>query len=291
MNERKKWKAFLLIALGALLLDLALSPLRGYFLGMPFSAGFSFFVLGIYTYLCIRKCKKVEPYIVFLAVLVGWSLINIPIRIVVWDNGMVSLLETIMRILGIIAGYLFWKSGNIWRAIILIGGLWLSIYVYFWGYKNWTYYLNYGSVSGNIEMKETSDPILFITNQQDTVRVGGSLKEEKIFLLEFWTTTCGQCFRSFPKVQAFYEKYKNNPEIALYAVNVPYRKDKEDRAFEMIKELKYSFPVGVYVGKNGSLNKYGVNGYPTVLVVNKEGNIIFRGDMEKAIDVVEKLLK
>jgi len=39
--------------------------------------------------------------------------------------------------------------------------------------------------------------------QLDTVK-------NKLIVLDFWTTTCGVCFKSFPDYEKIYLKYKDN---------------------------------------------------------------------------------
>lgn len=109
----------------------------------------------------------------------------------------------------------------------------------------------------------------------------------KIVLLDFWTT-CGICFEKFPQVQAVHDKYKNDSSVMILAVNKPIEEDKPNQAFNDIRENGYSFPV--VVTKDEDLaERFGVKGYPTTFVVNRNGQIVYKGDIEGAVKMVDEL--
>jgi thiol-disulfide isomerase/thioredoxin len=47
----------------------------------------------------------------------------------------------------------------------------------------------------------------------------------KIVVFDFWSTSCGVCFREFPEYDRVYQKYRNRDDIAMYAVNLPFKRD------------------------------------------------------------------
>jgi thioredoxin-related protein len=74
----------------------------------------------------------------------------------------------------------------------------------------------------------------------------------------------------------------------ILAVNKPIEEDKPNQAFNDIREKGYSFPVVVI--KDADLaEKFGVKGYPTTFVVNQNGQIVYKGDIEGAVKMVEEL--
>ena len=66
--------------------------------------------------------------------------------------------------------------------------------------------------------------------------------------------------------------------------------DKEGDAFQIIKERGHSFPV-LICKDIATLKALNITCYPTVLVVNREGELVFRGDIEDADKKIEELLK
>ncbi len=93
----------------------------------------------------------------------------------------------------------------------------------------------------------------------------------KVVFIDFWATWCGPCIRSFPGLQKLYDKYKNNPDVVIAAVNVWERV--EDR-FASVKSFldknPYSFPI-YFDLKDEMVKGYGVTGIPSKFILDKNG--------------------
>jgi thiol-disulfide isomerase/thioredoxin len=107
-------------------------------------------------------------------------------------------------------------------------------------------------------------------------------------LLDFWTTTCGVCFKKFPQVQAVHEKYQNDSSVKVLAVNTPLEEDKPNQAFNDIHKRGHIFPV-VITKDEDLAEKFGVKGYPTTFVIDRNGQIVYKGDIEGAVKQVDLL--
>lgn len=98
----------------------------------------------------------------------------------------------------------------------------------------------------------------------------------KVVLLDFWIFHCGYCQASVPKLNALQEKFKGQ-KFNLLTVNVTDSKELIDL---FIKKTKSEFPI-LYRG--GEIAKqYGVVGYPTVVLIGKDGKVIYSGIFEQA---------
>ena len=99
----------------------------------------------------------------------------------------------------------------------------------------------------------------------------------KVVVLDFWATWCGPCKQAFPYVQKVYEKYKDNPEVMILAVNTWERETGFERqrvVKKFLEENKYTFPV-VY-DESGVVEKYKVEGIPTQFFIDRKGAIQFK---------------
>lgn len=68
------------------------------------------------------------------------------------------------------------------------------------------------------------------------------LDNSKIIVLDFWSTSCGICFKKFPDLELTYNKYKNNDKVQVFAVNVPLDEDKFSKTVKILDSIGYKFP-------------------------------------------------
>ena len=101
--------------------------------------------------------------------------------------------------------------------------------------------------------------------------------ENKVLVLNLWTSSCKYCFINFPKFNRFYNEFKDDVEI--YSVGLPYEGQSISQLDSLIMKFNYDFPV---VYSKNSLQyfskKYNVKSVPAVLIINKKGNIIFNNN-------------
>lgn len=91
----------------------------------------------------------------------------------------------------------------------------------------------------------------------------------KYVVLDFWGSWCGWCIKGFPKMKEYYAKYSGKFEILGIACN-----DSEQAWKDAIK--KHELPwKHVYNPQNSDvLEKYGIQGFPTKILVGPDGKIV-----------------
>lgn len=109
----------------------------------------------------------------------------------------------------------------------------------------------------------------------------------KWVIIDFWGSWCGWCIKGFPKLKDAYEQYQPELEIIGVDCNEPeanWRKGVE----------KYKLPwVNVYNPEGSTvLRDYGVQGFPTKVIVTPEGKIadITVGENPYFFDTLAKLI-
>lgn len=187
---------------------------------------------------------------------------------------------------GVISGYVYWKGKKPVNMFPFVLGSLIAVLMVFQGWDYWIHKYNFGTFTGKVEAYNL--PIKFeVFDRQKNLITDDNFKN-KIVLLDFWTTTCGVCFKKFPQVQSVYDRYEKDDSVKILAVNSPLEEDTPNQAFEMIKEREYDFPV--VITKDKSLaEKYGVKGFPTTFVINRNGQIVYKGDIEGAVKMVDEL--
>jgi len=282
-----RWYLLFLIVIMSLLIEMITSPLRGYVSTMACSV-VTFVIYFVFINLILKKySSNLKPKWILLACLIGCSLLQLPLRIVHFNSTLGTLPDFLFHLLGIFMGYLFYFSSKYVKSGIVVASLLCCTFLYFKGYNLWLHKLNFGTFSGIVQNQAE------IPNFQFTDKDGKTITNMdfvgKYTILDFWNTGCGVCFREFPQFEEQYVKYRSNNNMAIYAVNIKLPRDKEGISFEIISERGYSFPT--LQGEEGVQKIFGVEVYPTVVVLNSAGAMIFRGNKEKAFSFIESELK
>ncbi|PKQ60726.1 hypothetical protein BZG01_20535 [Labilibaculum manganireducens] len=112
----------------------------------------------------------------------------------------------------------------------------------------------------------------------------------KYLVLDFWGSWCGWCIKGFPKMKEYYEKYKDQLEILGIACN-----DTEDKWKKSVEENELNW---LQVINNKDIEKdvsvmYGVQGYPTKIILDKDKKIIakFRGESDDFYKKLDELMR
>jgi thiol-disulfide isomerase/thioredoxin len=236
---------------------------------------------------CIYRYEKhLSTGLIVLALMIGVWFLNIPIRILDFNGSLLSLPDPLVHSLGVICGTLYWRMKRPLNFAALVLCSLVPVYMYFQGYDRWLDKLNYGTFTGRVEAHAL--PVKFEAFDEQKNIVGENDLNGKIALLDFWYTGCGICFEKFPHVQAAYDKYKDDAAVKIMAVDWPLGDDQPGQAFSMIREEGYTFPV-VIAGNEELPEKLGVKVYPTTLVIDRQGKIVYRGDIEGAAAMVDEL--
>lgn len=108
----------------------------------------------------------------------------------------------------------------------------------------------------------------------------------KLVLLEFWIFHCGYCQAAVPKLNDLQAKYKDK-NFQLLAVNIA---NSENQIGLFIEKFKPEFPI-LYQGESIA-KQYGVYFYPTIVLVGKDGKVIYSGEFntEKIDELISRNL-
>jgi thiol-disulfide isomerase/thioredoxin len=104
-------------------------------------------------------------------------------------------------------------------------------------------------------------------------------------LVVFWATWCPPCRREIPVLKEMYVKY--GTKLNLLGVAVNYRQTEKDVArFSEANSLQYTV---LWDAENKAADNYCVSGIPTVVLVDPEGVIRFRGGhiSESLVDLLD----
>lgn len=237
---------------------------------LPLPWNFLFRYLVTVTFVIIYLKKTRTSFLnVILIFFWGFVLPDIIIRLFEYDSFEVySFADLILEIVAFFSTYIGFYNKNWLFAIV-------SFVILIFGVKDLYQFAVYGNFKGHESIKITK-PVVVVNNNRDTFNIINRYKNKTI-VLDFWTTSCGICFKKFPLLQALQEKYKNDTTIIIHAVNIPLKRDSVMQPFKIIENKGYSF--SVVVGLNNIQSIFGIDGYPRVFIL-REGKIVFNGAIE-----------
>jgi thiol-disulfide isomerase/thioredoxin len=192
----------------------------------------------------------------------------------------------IIDLLGILSGFFYLKLKRPFNFMPLAFSSVFVVFMFFLGFDYYKHKQAYQTFTGRIEPYKSQQKIEGIDRQNNPV--DNRAFENKIVLLDFWYTKCGDCFEKFPQLQAFYDKYKDDNSIAVCAINKPIEEDKPNEAFQLVEKKGFTFPVLLPTDVELP-EKFDIRGYPTTLVIDRSGMVVYKGGIEGAVKMVENL--
>lgn len=101
------------------------------------------------------------------------------------------------------------------------------------------------------------------------------LGKEKYVIIDFWGSWCIPCVKGIPQMKSLYEKNKNKIEIVGIACDEP----SIDAWQNAVKRYKLPW-INVYDESLALNKKYGIKNYPTKIIIDPEGTILFKEEGE-----------
>lgn len=217
------------------------------------------------TYLCTKKNKNIKRILLYL----NTPFVSLLFLTCLIGNDFSRGLSYILFVpLSSILGYLYFKFQKYYIPIL---SFFLFIFLSQLIYPNLYSYLKNNKSEKNIIFPKTT----FFDNNKNII----SINNNKIIVLDFWSTSCSICFKKFPDLENIYLKYENNPNIEIYAVNVPEKNDNFDKTVKLLDSIGYTFPK--LYAKSAKEIKVNLNVYsfPHLLIL-KNGKIRYDGVLE-----------
>jgi thiol-disulfide isomerase/thioredoxin len=126
-------------------------------------------------------------------------------------------------------------------------------------------------------------------NPQDTtqtIRLSDFAGKNKYVLLDFWASWCGPCKRAIPEIKKLNDKYAGKGlEVVGIVVS-----DEIDNHLQAAKSLNVTWPQ-IFDAENESRTLYGIEGIPTLILLDKDGTILVRThEKEEIVEKIQDLL-
>lgn len=127
-------------------------------------------------------------------------------------------------------------------------------------------------------------PHFTLLNDKDE-RVSLNDFQGKYIVLDFWGTWCGYCVKGIPRMKEYYLKFQDKVEF----LSIDCRDFKQAWLNAIAKyDLNW---INLYAENEEITDKYGIEGYPTKIIIDKEGKIILKstGESDEFYDKMDEL--
>lgn len=96
----------------------------------------------------------------------------------------------------------------------------------------------------------------------------------KVVLLEYWTTNCGACIDKFAYTDKITENLTQKDQVVVLALNAGFRENIEDfRKFLSKHQARYPKLTFLMDTANYTARNLGIDGFPHEIILDKKGNI------------------
>jgi len=103
--------------------------------------------------------------------------------------------------------------------------------------------------------------------------------EGKVLVLDFWNSRCAACFKLFPDFEKLKNKFHEREDMVFFAINSPTGREKPGDAASIMDQLEYSFE-SLYLLSPDAFRDFGVQYFPTLVIINKDQTEILRMSIE-----------
>lgn len=119
----------------------------------------------------------------------------------------------------------------------------------------------------------------------NSIKLSDYMEEGKYLLVDFWASWCGPCRRAMPHLAGIAKDHSKTINVLSVGVWEESKAD-NDKAREDLEMTWNTF----FDKDSKSADEYGISGIPTLLLVNPEGTIVYRGHDPEAVDAKIKEL-
>ena len=280
----KKYLIAFVLSMGV---DLIVALTRG-FIGSLTALAIGYSLFTVFTILICRRFNHAKPWLLVLVILLGPLVIESPARIFAFERSLISLDGFVLNMLAVIvAALICYVSKMTPRIISGITGFAIALFMVVMGHNYWLHKLNYGTFTGRLAPKDTTN-YLFAGRDETGQPLSVDMLGNKWVLLNFWFTRCTSCIEEFPQLDKLATTYADRKDMLILSVNRPIMSDSLTQAFDMIKNGGYTFKTVVADDEQVYID-WGVNRFPTTIVLDKTGRMIFYGSLKNAEKLLSKL--
>ncbi len=113
----------------------------------------------------------------------------------------------------------------------------------------------------------------------------------RVIYIEFWTFGCYNCINTLPAVKGFDAKYRSKGLTVIGVQSPEFESEKSlEKIAKALKKHEIVYPI-VTDNDMKTWDAYGVNAWPTIVILDKQGRIRYTHIGERAYDTQERVIQ
>jgi len=113
----------------------------------------------------------------------------------------------------------------------------------------------------------------------------------KVVLLDFWTFGCVNCLNTLPHIKAWHERYRDQGLVVIGVHTPEFAFEREPgNVSEAVRRLGIGYPVALDP-QYRTWNRWQVDAWPTVIIVDRQGRTLLRHVGEGAEDRIDAAIR
>lgn len=112
------------------------------------------------------------------------------------------------------------------------------------------------------------------TTEGETIHLFEYLEQDKLVVIDFFSTSCGPCAEYAPEIQASHEDFGSNEGNVIFLGICWGDSDEGVAYFDSVHGITYPSVSGFDGGGNQIMSMYQIQSYPTVILIDTDGTIL-----------------
>jgi thiol-disulfide isomerase/thioredoxin len=132
-------------------------------------------------------------------------------------------------------------------------------------------YLAVPQLSATLAFDATHKPLPAFELSSGNQTISTSGLRDHVVVMAFWTSWCAQCIQELPQVQQVYKRYRNDPRVAIYAVDLGWYGETPEAGSKCFARHQIDLPIAFDSGIGAKA--MGIDAIPAIVLADRAGNI------------------